>query len=456
MNLVLIALDTLRADHLGCYGYRCDTSPFLDSFARQSVLFERYFATTIPTHPSFTTLFTGMDAFGHQVTNVAGEHELAKDIPVMAEVLRDAGFQTAAVDTMGRWMSRGFEIYENPGYNFFKEPEYHDRAHGVVRRDKNFAAAITRKAEQVLGRVSPDRPFFFFCHYWDPHQPYYPPSPYHRLYYEGDPRDSRHVSANRVWAFRAKQPWVGKWITEDVKDAEYWVAQYDGEINYTDANVRALFAAIQARNLWKDTLVIVLSDHGEIMYDHPGEFDHEGLYDCDIHVPLLVRFPGDANAGYRVHAMAANADVMPTVLEFLGVKRPPTVEGFSLLPVARGEKSELRHELYLGEGNWQCKRGVRTHEWKLIRALSDTPLHNWHGDPVKELYYLKDDPNEQTNLIHVRPRVAKELERRLDAWLAECERRYGHADPIAIQGPTFGRKGLEHAATLDAADFVIR
>jgi arylsulfatase A-like enzyme len=120
MNLVLIALDTLRADHLGCYGYRRDTSPFLDAFARQSVLFERYFATTIPTHPSFTTLFTGMDAFGHQVTNVAGEHEPSKDIPVMAEVLRDAGFQTAAVDTMGRWMNRGFDVYENPGYSFFK------------------------------------------------------------------------------------------------------------------------------------------------------------------------------------------------------------------------------------------------------------------------------------------------------------------------------------------------
>ena len=455
MNLVIVALDTLRADHTGCYGYHRDTSPFLDAVARDSVLFERYFAAAVPTHPSFTSLFTGMDAFGHQVTNVAGEHELSPAIPALAEVLRDAGFQTAAVDTMGRWMSRGYRIYENPGYNVFKEPQY-ECGYGRKRGDKNFGAALTRKSVEVLDKLSPDKPFFFFAHYWDPHQPYYPPAPYHQLYYDGNPCDPKHTSMKRVWAFRAKCPWLAKWMDESVTDAEYWVAQYDAEINYTDDQVKTLFKALGERGLWDDTLAIVLSDHGEILYEHPGEFDHEGLYDAVIRVPLLMRFPGDEHAGKRISGMVTNLDVMPTVLELLGVKAPATVEGFSLLPLIRGEAPGLRDEIYLAEGNWQCKRGIRTHEWKFIRALSDEPLHNWHGDPAKELYYLPDDPHEQTNLIHVRPRVARELERRLDAWLAECEKRYGHPDPSVSQGPTFGRKGLAHAAELDREDFVIR
>ena len=106
MNVILIALDTLRADHLGCYGYRYPTSPTLDAFAAEAVVFENYFAPTIPTHPSFTSLFTGMDAFGHQVVNVRGTHELVPEIKVLPEMLREHGFTTAAADNLRRWFSR--------------------------------------------------------------------------------------------------------------------------------------------------------------------------------------------------------------------------------------------------------------------------------------------------------------------------------------------------------------
>jgi arylsulfatase A-like enzyme len=244
MNLILLALDTLRADHLGCYGYSRNTSPFLDEFARAGALFENYFAATVPTHPSFTSLFTGMDSFGHQVTNVKGEHTLSEDIPTLAEVLRDAGYQTAAVDTMGLWMSRGFDVYENPGYHVNNEQPY-DCGYGRTRRDKNFGAAVTRKAAEVAAALSADRPFFLFVHYWDPHQPYYPPAPYHELYYAGNPCDPACRSMRKVWAFDAKRPWLEKWMDRAVTDADYWVAQYDGEINYTDDQVKALCEALQ-------------------------------------------------------------------------------------------------------------------------------------------------------------------------------------------------------------------
>lgn len=456
MNLVLVALDTLRADHLGCYGYARNTSPFLDRFAQSAVLFENYFATTVPTHPSFTTLFTGMDAFGHQVVNVRGEHPPAENIPLLAETLQEAGFQTAAVDTMGLWMSRGFQVYENPGYHVDNEQPY-ACGHGRTRRDKNFGAAVTGKAAEVAAGLGGDRPFFLFVHYWDPHQPYYPPAPYHELYYTGNPCDPRHRSMRKVWAFAAKDPWHKKWMDPAVTDADYWVAQYDSEINYTDDQVKALFEVLQQTTPWDETLVVVLADHGEIMSEHAGEFDHEGLYEAVTHVPLLVRLPGSEYGGRRVSALTCNLDVMPTVLDLLGVPQPETVEGMSLVPVITGAATQGRREIYLAEGTWQCKRGLRTHEWKFIRALSDRPLHNWHADPPRELYWLPADPDEQTNLIHVRPRVAAELEQRLETYLGACENRYGHPDPIAVQGPSFGRWALKHAAKLDAdPHFVLR
>ncbi len=446
MNLVLIALDTLRADHMGCYGYYRDTTPFLDEFAQQSVLFENYFATTIPTHPSFTTVFTGRDAYGHQVTNVQGKNEPPLDIPVMAEILRDAGYQTLAVDTMGRWMSRGFQVYENPKYDFFGEPQTYQCGFGFPRRDKNFGAHVNKRSDEVLDKIDKSKPFFFFGHYWDPHQPYFPPAPYHRLYYQGNPLDARHKSMSRTWAFRAKHKWLEKWMEEQVTDAEYWVAQYDAEINYVDDQVKALFAMLQAKGLWEDTLVVVFSDHGEMMYEHSGEFDHEGLYDADVHVPLIMRFPNDARGGQRVSPMVANLDVLPTVLDVLGVKAPANLDGTSLVPLMDGKVDRVYSELFFGEGNWQCKRAVRTQEWKLIRALSDTPMHNWHGDPPKELFYLPDDPNEQTNLIHIYPRIAAELEKRLDGFLARMKQKYGYEDPILTNGPTFGKLGVDEGA----------
>ncbi len=455
MNLAIIALDTLHAGHMGCYGYHRDTTPFIDQFAKQSVLFEKLFATTIPTPPSFTTLFTGMDSWGHQVVGVRPRHILDENIPMLAEVLQRNGYQTLAVDNMNQWFSRGFDHYQLPQYAHGKEPSYMSH-YGFERKDKLFGEKVTSTADALLDKVDKQKPFFFFCHYWDPHQPYSPPAPYHKLYYHGDPLDPRKNSSAHIWAFRPKQQWHAQWMNEQVCDAQFWVDQYDGEINYVDEQVRRLFALMQAKGLWDDTLVVVTSDHGEIMYEHSGTFDHEGLYDCEIHVPFIMRIPGEAHAGQRVAPMVVNIDILPTLLELLNIKPWDMVEGQSLMPLVRGEKEEYYDTIFLAEGNWQCKRGVRTREWKFIRALSDSPLHNWHGDPPRELYYLPDDPNELTNLIHVRPKVAAELERRLDEFMKRMQEKYSRPDPILVQGPSFGELGLIKATELDSDDFVIR
>jgi arylsulfatase A-like enzyme len=195
--------------------------------------------------------------------------------------------------------------------------------------------------------------------------------------------------------------------------------------------------------LWEDTLVIATSDHGEILDKHPGQFDHHGLYDDNIRVPLIIRFPGDEHAGRRVDALVSNVDLAPTVCECLGLPAPSQFEGESLMPLIRGKRTEQYPELYLGEATYQCKRGVRTRDWKLIRALSTSVRHNWHGDGRRELYHLPSDPWEQTNLIHMWPSVARELEARLDRWLDAQRAKWGHEDPIKVQGISIARRMLK-------------
>jgi len=183
MNVVLIALDTLRADHLGCYGYRHPTSPTLDAFAAEAVVFESYFAPTIPTHPSFTSLFTGMDAFGHQVVNVRGKHELAPEIGLLPEMLREHGLTTAATDNLRRWFTRGYGLYESPKPGLHREGQQADRP---WETEKRWVEAANAVAIPMLERIAGQQPFLFFYHTWDPHTPYWPPREYRRMFYEGD------------------------------------------------------------------------------------------------------------------------------------------------------------------------------------------------------------------------------------------------------------------------------
>ena len=448
MNVILIALDTLRADHLGCYGYRHATSPVLDAFAGESVLFENYFAPSIPTHPSFTSLFTSMDAFGHQVVNVRGVHELAPEIKLLPEMLQGHGVFTAAADNLRRWFTRGYDLYESPRPGFNRQAQQSDRP---WETEKRWVEAANAVAVPMLERLKERQPFLFFYHTWDPHTPYWPPAEYRRMFYDGDERDAANRSMRPVWAFDGMRYLYEKWFDPAVTDARYIVAQYDGEIRYMDDHLAGLFDAFKAAGVYDNSLIVVFSDHGEILDDHTGQFDHQGLYEGDIHVPLIVRLPGGEHAGTRVGGLCANVDVLPTIFELLELPPPEQAEGRSLMPLVRGEREANYDQLFIGESNWQVKRGVRTRQWKLIRPLSLSPWHNWHGEGRVELYHLPADPDEQTNVAHMHPRVVAELERRLDAWVAARGEQYGHEDPFKVQGTVIGREALKRVRAADRA-----
>ena len=217
-NILLISLDTTRADHLGCHGWHRNTSPHLDRLAEEGTVFEHCFSPSIPTHPAHATMLTGCDVMKHQIIAQGAKTELSPEVRTLAELLKEQGYWTGAADNLGRWFSRGFDAYE--GYQWARDTE------GGWRKGE----AVTRTALRVLNQAAgQDRPFFVFLHYWDAHTPYLPPPPFHRMFYGGDEKDPANRSMEPVLNFPPFMHYFRGWMG-DVTDIEFPKAQYDASI----------------------------------------------------------------------------------------------------------------------------------------------------------------------------------------------------------------------------------
>jgi len=429
MNILLIAIDTLRADHMSCYGYPRCTTPHLDRLAARGVVFEECFAPHIPTHPSFTSLFTGKDVMTHQIVAQGGKVELKPKHRTLAQILRRRGYFTAAADSMGRWFKRGFDVYE--GYHW-EHPEA-----GGWRK----AEAATDQALQVLAQCAKRRkPWFCFLHYWDPHTPYMPPPPFDRMFYTGDPRDPRNAGMDRVWTDEAFRHYFAEWMP-GVTDIEFPRSQYDGAVAYCDASLAPVFTMLEQRGLMEETLIVVTADHGEELDEHGMWFDHHGLYDTNLHIPLIMVCPERLAAGKRLKGMVRNFDIAPTILELAGCGEAAVenaMEGTSVVPALDGRgPAKVCDAIYMTECAWMRKRGVRTRRHKLILARET----DYYGNPDLELYDLQADPGEQHNLADEQPAVVRRLQGMLDAWLQRRLAETGLPDPIETQRITMRQIG---------------
>ena len=423
MNIVLIAMDTQRADHLGCYGYKektgHDTSPFLDSIAEQGVVFERCYAPNIPTHPSFTTMLTGKEAITHDIVNIGGGVPIKEGIKLLPEILKEHGYRTGAVDTMGRHFSRGFDDYRTPTW---------DRSDPLTLRR---AEHVTDMALPLIDELKADsRPFFLFLHYWDPHTPYLPPAEYRTMFYDTsrDPYDINNHSMDPAWNDEMFKWYFHEWMP-GVTDTQYVNALFDGETRYMDDHLSRVLAALES--VKESTLVVFTADHGEILDEQLGFYDHHGLYEGDIHVPLVMYWPGRLQTGRRVPGFVQNVDFVPTFLELAGIENTYQTEGKSLVPCLNGERDGNYSELFLSEATWEVKRAYRNDAYKFIQAYEPDP----HDRPMQELFDLKADPTEQNNVAEQHPEIVAELKSRLDAWVAKRLQETGReVDPVVEQG----------------------
>jgi len=423
VNVLLIDVDTLRADHLGCYGYRRMTSPHIDRLAAEGTVFLDMVAPHIPTHPSHTSMFTGHDMISHGVVAHGGKVEPDPEIKMLAEILAAQGYFTAAADNMGRWFERGFQEYRR----------YSWESNNTAPQRK--AEAVTPVALDLLSKAAAqDRPFFLFVHYWDPHTPYLPPPPFTRMFYEGSEKNPENHSMDEVFAFAPFAKYFNAWLP-GVTDRQYPIAEYDAEIAYADAGVAHVLTRLRELGLDGETLVIFTSDHGETMDEHGCFFDHHGLYDANLCIPLIVRCPGTVPAGQRLRGQVATYDIAPTILDYLGkgdLIAEHRMFGRSCKPLIEHGSHKGNYEtLYVTECTWMRKHGIRTRDWKYIEALEP----DFHNLPPVELYSLHEKPvKEVTNMVEARPDVVADLK----GILADCTQRrpaqLGKPNPIMEQG----------------------
>jgi arylsulfatase A-like enzyme len=419
MNVVWIVIDCLRRDRLGVYGAPRLTTPHLDRLTAQSVRFDQCISPHIPTHPAHTTFFSGRDVFSHQIVAQGGNKELDPALRLLPDLLRERGFFTAAVDNIGRWIRPTFDRYE----------EYPRWDHDGTKPWRN-GEQVTERALLLLDDChQQNQPFFLFLHYWDPHTPYLPPPPFDRMFYGGDEKAPHHHSMQAVWQSAWFANYFAEWM-EGVRDIEYVRAQYDAEVAYTDLCVAHVLNRLEELGLAAETLLIVGADHGEELDDLGCWFDHHGLYDTNVRVPLLMRLPERLPAGQSVPGMTSLLDVAPTVLELAAAPEIAAREGLqgsSLLPlmVKGSSLNSTADALYLTECTWMRKRGWRTPRWKLIRALEQ----DIYGKPPVELYDLWEDPAERVNLAEDQPEVVAALSADMERWIARRIQETGLPDP---------------------------
>jgi len=221
MNILLVAIDTLSARHMSCYGYGRKTTPFMDEYAKDAALFESLYCQAIPTQPSYTSVYTGQYVITHGIVSHGGKRALARNAPFLPAILGENGYTTCAVDNLyghKEWLARGYEFYINP------------------RLQGKYAQAVP--CEQYNARAIPwlkshaGEKFFLFVHYWDPHTPYIPPEKYRDLFYEGNPCDPSNKSLEGLWQHPFGKAWK-QWfeqIKPGITDAEYIVSMYESEI----------------------------------------------------------------------------------------------------------------------------------------------------------------------------------------------------------------------------------
>lgn len=409
-NVILVSIDSLRPDHLGCYGYERETSPHIDALAKEGALFESAIASSPWTLPSHMAIFTSLPDLVHGVDQ--NGLRLAVETPLLAHVLREAGYATAGFYS-GPYLhpafgfDRGFDEYTNcTSYPKAASAPISDvltpsRETQIASMEDVTGPRIHEEVSRWIEKRELEKPFFLFIHYWDVHFDYTPPPPYDALFdpdYSGE-ADFGELEFNK-----------GIHRGMDPRDLQHLIALYDGEIRWTDEWIGRLEGLLRKEGLLDRTLLVITSDHGEEFFEHGEKGHQKSLFDEVLRVPLILRLPGKVPPGIRSATQVRTLDIFPTILELAGVDLPPGPLGRSLVPLLAGGAGKARgdilppafSELTMGpEG--RNFRSLRTRSWKLIRDLRT-------GNA--SFYDLRVDPGEASPILAGEdPRAGEAAER---------------------------------------------
>jgi len=419
-NILLITIDTLRADHLSSYGYERATSPVIDGLAAEGVRFDNAIVQWPKTAPSFASIFTATYPKDNGIVRRVGVR-LPQDFRMLAEVLQEQGFATHAVVSNGAVASefnfdQGFDTYIETWK--LSPPE--------EGQDPTAAGSVTQLAQAVIGDHDPYQPFFLWVHYLDPHFPYEAPAPVTDRF-EGDAYfDSTEQIEIKDVPIRQMAGIGTDQVLNGRTDLAYYTARYDAEIAYADAQIGELLDFMGDRGLLENTLTILTSDHGESLGEHFYYFDHGRFgFQAGLRVPLVFHYPGvlephvDSDPAELIH-------LSPSILEFAGVELADNrwMQGQSLVPrlentAAAGARPAFSQAGYATERKWQ--QIVQDRRFKLMNVIAGDE-QRWVGGPgvFLTLYDLENDPGETIDVLEQFPEAAERLRRSMDqVWSAE-------------------------------------
>lgn len=359
-NVVILTLDTTRADHLRCYGYDRIETPALNQLAGQGALFENAYSVAPVTLPAHASIMTGLPPLAHGVED-NGAYKVPDEIVTLAEILKERGYQTAGF-VSATVLKKEFNL--NQGFDHWDEE-------GITPQKEGTLLVADRKGDKTTDaalswlKQNDSKPFFLWVHYYDPHAAYEPPEPFF---------------------------------------SPYAALPYDGEIAFMDSQIKRVLARLQEAGTYERTLIVAVGDHGEGLGEHQESTHSAFIYNTTQHVPLIIRVPGFPEPGKRIKTVVSQIDLMPTILGYLGVPCPVEVKGEDLREViAAPADAAIERYAFLEEQTtflhwgWSNLFGIAGQKWKYIQA------------PKPELYDLASDPHELRNLIADQTKIAAQL-----------------------------------------------
>ncbi|MGA1843667.1 MAG: sulfatase [bacterium] len=372
-NIVIILVDALRVDHLGCYGYNRDTSPNLDRFARDAIRFEGTVSTCSWTSPSIASLFTSLYVSSHGLMTHSQQRTdiLAPDFETLAEVLKKRGYTTAAF-VANRWIRKEFNYHQ--GFDLFKQ---------VGTDMARPGAAAVRESVMEWFEPNPPPPFFLYIHFMDVHGPYIPPYPFNTMFTS---KPGRKLTADEYGRLRYLR-FEGQW------DLNFYINQYDGEIRYCDYHIGKILDHLQESGLYDDSIIIITADHGEAFFEH-GACDHGfTLYNEETMVPLLMRFPSSMACTADMSIPPQLVDIGATILSLINARFPYEVDGLCLVASPRrGNDQRTRQRIFSEEH----MKGIPK-----VAMIEGHMKYIYHlpEERIVEAYDLQGDEGECTNLV---------------------------------------------------------
>lgn len=485
LNLIFISIDTLRRDHLSCYGYKKTTTPNIDRMLAESgAMFLEHYAPSNCTLPGYTTMFTGLHPISHDIISHNNQWPLQEGVVTLAEILKKQGYHTAQVSTLITMpnkiehLKRGFDKWE------FDTKELKEKYKKFMREDTVFQGGHSTPASRINAQaldylefysktyISEQKPFFLFVHYWDPHFPYQPPQEFDKFY---DKPEKEKTNSFLKYLNQFYGCPTGKWILDfalkdsrykNVTDPEYIESLYDGEIAYADHHVGILLRQVKELGLEEHTAILLTSDHGETMYEPNNYimgtrcmFSHIGLTEPNISVPFLLRGPGIPKN--KIKGFTQHIDILPTILELLKLAErhgnkisysnhvPYFFDGVSLMPNIYNERDYIpasacelglnaenpednrtendRKAILLLEHTYQTYRAIRTRRLKFIKKINGVIIND--SMPQEMLYDLLRDPNEYMNLAYPMKNICKVLDQMMEKWVEKLCTKFQKADP---------------------------